>query len=284
MFKKKIELVMVFLLITGACTLVASANQTNDSGKYTFTNYGGEVYTPEPMEFGANINETENITLRNGTERKHILIQFYDNPTDEQYEMLPNYGVKYLTSAAPYTLISSMPADLTAADLPAESGLRWMGEIPIENKYDRYFGLDVPEWARLEDGNIQLAVRFYNDVTYQNALDTLNQYSNNITNFSYSLEIAYEIITNENNITLIASEDSVMYLGYRNDDTIDETDFVDYEEITKEDESDIVEEQENNSQETAENINDSEEKENPGFTATIAILIFVLITVLGKRK
>jgi hypothetical protein len=198
--------------------------------------------------------------------------------------MLPNYGVKYLTSAAPYTLISSMPADLTAADLPAESGLRWMGEIPIENKYDRYFGLDVPEWARLEDGNIQLAVRFYNDVTYQNALDTLNQYSNNITNFSYSLEIAYEIITNENNITLIASEDSVMYLGYRNDDTIDETDFVDYEEITKEDESDIVEEQENNSQETAENINDSEEKENPGFTATIAILIFVLITVLGKRK
>jgi hypothetical protein len=60
-------------------------------------------------------------------------------------------------------------------------------------------------------------------------------------------------------------------------------DFVDNEE-TEEYEYYIVDEQENNSQETAENINDSEEKETAGFTATIAIMVFALIAIFNARK
>jgi hypothetical protein len=36
MFRKMIELVIVFSLIMASFTLVASADQTNDSDKYTF--------------------------------------------------------------------------------------------------------------------------------------------------------------------------------------------------------------------------------------------------------
>ena len=119
MFKKPIASEIIFLLIIGSCTLLASADQTNDSDKYTFQNYGGEVYTPEPMEFGANLND--NFIPEYGTERKHVLIQFYDYPTDEQYEILLNYGVEYLTGAAPYTLIVSMPADSKEVSCPASN-------------------------------------------------------------------------------------------------------------------------------------------------------------------
>ncbi|MDK2832739.1 MAG: hypothetical protein PWQ75_2491 [Methanolobus sp.] len=285
MFKKKIELIIVFLVITGACTLVASADQTNDSDKYTFQNYGGEVYTPEPMEFGANMNGTESVTLRNGTERKHVLIQFYDNPTDKQYEMLPNYGIEYLTSVAPYTLIISMPADITAADLPAESGLRWMGEIPVENKY-QYYGTNVPYYAKLEDGNVKLAIHFYEDVTSQDSENIVKKYSDNFSAPSNLRPWYYETITNETNISLIVKEDAVQQIGYYGVEVVPESenDFADYEEIIEEDEPDIADEQENNSQETVENINNSEEKESPGFTATIAIMVLALISILVKRK
>lgn len=285
MFKKKIELIIVFLLITGACKLVASADQTNDSDKYTFQNYGGEVYTPEPMVFGANLNGNESVILENGTERKHMMLQFYENTTGEQIGLLNSYGLLFLKTAADYTFIFSMPVDYTAADLPAESGLRWMGEIPVENKYD-YYGLDVPEWARTESGNVKLAMYFYGDVTSQDAISILEKYSENFSNPINGVACYYETVINETNIPLIASEDAVEIVSYYGavEEPCDDSDFVDYEEIEYVDEPDIVDEQENNSQETIENINDLDEKEAPSFTATIAILIFALIAISVKGK
>lgn len=264
MFKKKIELIIVFLVITGACTLVASADQTNDSGKYTFTNYGGEVYTPEPMEFGANINGTENITFENGTESKHVFLQFYDNATEEQVLLLEEYEVHLIeiVAYAYYTYVVSMPADYTAADLPHESRLRWMGEIPAENKYDIYRGLNVPEWARAENGDVKLTIHFYNDISSQEYASIMEKYSDNFSTTSISRPWYYEAITNETNIYLIASEDAVRLIGYggtKNETT--DSDFVDYEMHTEQ-----------------------KEKQTPGFTATIAIMVFALIAIFSKRK
>ena len=285
MFKKKIELIIVFLVITGACTLVASADKTNDSDKYTFQNYGGEVYTPEPMEFGANLNGNESVTLENGTERKHMMLQFYENTTGEQIGLLDSYGLIYVKKATDYTFIFSMPADYTAADLPGNVGLRWMGEIPVENKY-QYYGTNVPYYAKLEDGNIKLAVFFYEDVTSQDSINIIQKYTDNFSAPSSLRPWYYETITNETNIYLIVKEDAVQQIGYYGVEVVPESenDFADYEEIIEEDEPDIVNEQENNSQETVENINDSEEKESPGFTATTGILTLALISILMKRK
>jgi hypothetical protein len=162
------QIIITFLVLI-SCTLVASADQTKDSDKYTFTNYGGEVYTPEPMEFGANLNGNESVTLKNGTERKHVYLQFYSIPNDSQRSFLKNYSVVFVKYSGAYSYVFSMPADYTAADLPDNVGLRWMGEIPVENKYDKSYGLNVPNYAKMEDGNVKLAIHFYEDVKSQDS-------------------------------------------------------------------------------------------------------------------
>ncbi|WP_342306386.1 hypothetical protein [Methanolobus sp. ZRKC5] len=283
MFKKNVELVIVFLLMIALCTPVASAGQTNDSDKYTFQNYGGEVYTPEPMEFGANLND--NSTLENGNSRKYMMFQFYETPNEEQLELLENYGVLRVGVAARRTLICSMPADLTAADLPAESGLRWMGEIPVENKYDYNYGLDVPEWARAEDGNVKLAIHFYEDVSSQDSTNIAQKYSDNFSTPLNGRPWFYRTIINETNITFIASEDAVNKVTYYGSEVVPDggSDFVDYEVITEENETELVDEQEDGIQETIEDIDESEEKESPGFASTTGILILALIAILMAK-
>jgi hypothetical protein len=201
-------------VITGACTLVASANQTNDSGKYTFTNYGGEVYTPEPMEFGANLNGNENATLENRTERKHMMLQFYANLNEEQKEVLEEYGVQLVLGAGTYSYIVSMPADYTAADLPAESGLRWMGEVPVEDKYDPALGLNVPNWARTEDGKVKIDIRFYEDVSSQEAQILAEKYSSSTPELVSSQFVLYGITTDENELISIVNEDAVQMITF----------------------------------------------------------------------
>jgi hypothetical protein len=264
MWCDKSGLTIIAFLILISCTLIASADQTNDSGKYTFTNYGGEVYTPEPMEFGANINGTENITFENGTESKHVFLQFYDNATEEQVLLLEEYEVHFIdvVAYAYYTYIVSIPADYTAADLPHESRLRWMGEIPAENKYDMYRGLNVPEWARAGNGDVKLAIHFYDDIPSQKSANIMEKYSDNFSTTSISRPWYYEALTNETSITLIASEDAVRLIGYggtKNETTY--SDFVDNDMHTEQ-----------------------EEKQTPGFTATIPTMVFALIAIFSKRK
>ncbi|WP_321430189.1 hypothetical protein [uncultured Methanolobus sp.] len=207
-----------FFLIMVLCTLIASADQTNDSDKYTFDNYGGEVYTPEPMEFGANLDGTGQIsvmtasdTLENQTERKHVLLQFYEIPNDEQLGVLKEYGVRRVAVAAKYTYIFSMPADYTAADLPDDVGLRWMGKILVENKYE---GLNVPDYARTEDGQVELEIHFYEDVTSEEAQVVAQKYSTITPQFYHQIHIIYDVTINESNITSIASEDIVQFVCF----------------------------------------------------------------------
>ncbi len=223
MITKSTQLVITFLILV-SCTLIASADQTNDSDKYTFDNYGGEVYTPEPMEFGANLDGTGQIsvmtasdTLENQTERKHVLLQFYANPNEEQRELFEEYGVQFVLGAGTYSYIVSMPADYTAADLPNDAGLRWMGELPVENKYE---GLNVPDWSRTEDGQAELEIRFYEDVTSQEAESLVQKYSSNDPDFYNGKSIVYGIVTEESNITPIASEDIVEFVCFSAPPTI----------------------------------------------------------------
>lgn len=128
---KKQDRVIIILFILMLCVSSANANQANDSDKYTFDRYGGEKFTPQPMEFGENLKNkgqdglgVSSSTKANEIERKHVLLQFYSAPNDEQLELLKEYGVQRVGVAAECTYIFSMSASLTPADLPAEAGLR----------------------------------------------------------------------------------------------------------------------------------------------------------------
>ncbi|WP_406657813.1 hypothetical protein V7O62_04410 [Methanolobus sp. ZRKC2] len=224
--------IVATLLILTICVSITSANQTNDSDKYTLDNYGGEKFTPQPMEFGENIRTQEqngatisSTNQENATERKHVLLQFYSTPNDEQLELLKEYGVQRVGVAADYTYIVLIPAGLTPADLPAESGLRWMGELPVENKYDPSFGLNVPERARTEDGQVELWLAFYEDVTFEEAQAIANKYSTSSPKFEmYPYSFNSIITTNESNLTVIASEDYVERIVFGREELVPESD------------------------------------------------------------
>jgi len=210
---------VIIALMLILCVSITGAEE-NNSDKYAFDNYGGEEFTPQPMEFGESIKNQEKNSLqapsktgKNATERKHVVLQFYANPNEEQRGLLEEYGVQFVLGAGTYSYIVSMPASLTPADLPAESGLRWMGEFPVENKYN---SLNVPDWARVEDEKVELEIRFYEDVSSQEALNIANKYSSSIPDLLYHATnndpIVYGIITEESNITSIASEDIVEFV------------------------------------------------------------------------
>ncbi|WP_406661331.1 hypothetical protein V7O66_03355 [Methanolobus sp. ZRKC3] len=190
--------------------------------KYTFTNYGGEIYTPEPMEFGSNI-ENDSVILGNATERKHILLQFYATPNESQRQILQDSGVRYIRGGGAFTMIVSMPANLTPADISNKSGLRWMGEIPVENKYDPSFGLNVPAWAKTDNDQVKLWLAFYEDVTYEEAQTISNKYSSSTPIFEmYPYSYNSIIVTNESNLTVIATEDAIERIVFGGDEPVPE--------------------------------------------------------------
>jgi hypothetical protein len=212
-------------------------------------------------------------------------LQFYETPNEEQLELLEDYGVQRVAVAASRTLICSMPADMTAADLPAENGLRWMGEIPVENKYDYNHELNIPGWARTENGDVKLAIDFHEDVTSQDSTSIVKKYCDNFSAPSNFRPWYYETITNETNITLIASEDAVQSVGYYGaEEEPCSSDFVDYEVIDEEYETDSVDEQENGNVAGLDNESITNEKTTPGFSAFITGLVFILSFCMLVKK
>jgi hypothetical protein len=205
---------------------VAAAEEEPDYSLSFFSNGSTRDYTPPEMQFGAIVNSSNESGIistssasSNETERKHVYIQFYEDiATAEHRQILSNYSVELvLPTAGRGNYIASMPADMTAADIPVEAGLRWMGEIPPEDKYDYTFGLNVPEWAKRDNGQIEVYVSFYDDVSIQDAQQVVNKYSNVSPISSIEIEngpIDYQIIIDEQNFTLIATEDTVHSIGY----------------------------------------------------------------------
>uniref|UniRef100_UPI001A9174D0 hypothetical protein n=1 Tax=Methanolobus psychrotolerans TaxID=1874706 RepID=UPI001A9174D0 len=156
-------------------------------------------------------------------------------------------------------------------------GLRWMGEVLVENKDPRGYGLSVPEYARLDDGKIILTIRFYEDVTSENALSVVTKYTNNYTTPSSYYTYIYDIIIDENNITNVISEDAVHSYGYRNEETVSDDSFEDSEDIENNNVSSLIED-EDNTEIDSNNVNKS-----PGFSALISISVFGLVFCLCRK-
>ncbi|TGC06968.1 hypothetical protein [Methanolobus halotolerans] len=80
--------VAVIALVLMLCVSITGAEE-NNSDKYSFERYGGEEFTPQAMEFGENLkNQEKNELLSISTnERKHVLLQFYANPIENQRKL-----------------------------------------------------------------------------------------------------------------------------------------------------------------------------------------------------
>jgi hypothetical protein len=205
-------------------SFIAAADDSNSSNaidyNLTFNKYSDNprYVSPQPMEFGANVSKSSAMTvnsLENQT-RKHVYIQFYERPTNITAKKLEleNYGIKLVGRAGGYaTWIASMPASLTPADIPAEAGLRWMGEIPPEDKWGSN-SPEVPDRARMGPGMIYVGIRMYEDVPLNDSKNLRDKYANTSSKYEIYLRsddrnLIYEFVTNESNLTLIASEDAI---------------------------------------------------------------------------
>jgi hypothetical protein len=210
--------IIVFFLLTAAFTTsVASAEHLS-----FFSNGSIRDYTPPIMEFGANVSEDQ-LPFLDQTQRKHVYAEFYEKYSlKEQSILLENYGIRRLRKigGGDRTYIASMPASLTAADIPAEAGLRWMGDIPPEDKWF-YESSELPESARLPDGMVIVWVQMHGDISLDDSRELHEKYANNSSlDIQYSrgdwpdTGYIYRFVTGENNLTSIAEEDIVYRISY----------------------------------------------------------------------
>jgi hypothetical protein len=210
------------LLITLFSSIaVAGDNNSSNAIDYNlsfFSNGSTRDYTPPEMEFGANVKESSLMTMDVSGEqvRKHVYIQFKERPTNivSKKRELEQYGIHLLDPTAGYaTWIASMPASLIPADIPAEAGLRWLGEIPPEDKWSSG-SPEVPDRARIEAGMIYIGIQMYEDVSINDSRNLRDRYAISSSKYdSYSRSddgnLIYEFITEENNLTSILDEDIV---------------------------------------------------------------------------
>jgi hypothetical protein len=215
--------IITLLLLTATLTIsVAAAEEEPDYNLSFFSNGSTRGYTPTEMEFGANIGKSSVMTadMLMSQTRKHMYIQFKEGwPTVAQEKMLGNYSIVLLGSIAGYgTYIASMPASLTPADIPAEAGLRWMGEIPPGDKWGSG-SPEAPDRARLEGEVVIIGISMYDDVSLQDALQIRHKYANTSSEYDQyctynNNTLSYIFVTEEQNITLIADEDAVEEIGF----------------------------------------------------------------------
>jgi hypothetical protein len=114
-----------------------------------------------------------------------------------------------------------MPASLTPADIPVEAGLRWMGEIPPEDKWRYDEPEPVPEWAKLDNGMVIAWIWMYEDVSLNDSRKIRDKYANTSSiydQYSNSNELSpgfdYQFVTGKENLSLMAEEDETYIVGY----------------------------------------------------------------------
>jgi hypothetical protein len=109
-------------------------------------------------------------------ERRHVLLQFENIPTDVQRAALEAVGVRLLSYVPHYTWFASMSAKSNLQE-PAVPRVRWMGMIQAADRTAPILRERGVRQNMVDDrGRIALDVRFFSDVPVAQALDVLNGY------------------------------------------------------------------------------------------------------------
>ncbi|MCJ7457676.1 MAG: S8 family serine peptidase, partial [candidate division Zixibacteria bacterium] len=107
--------------------------------------------------------------------RTHLMIQFYDIPSDADIRTMESHGVILLDYIPNYTYYASVPAaDSELLSLPM---VRSVCEIESNDKISpniRDYG--IGDWARDTNGNVKLNVIFFGDVSKLVALSVAERY------------------------------------------------------------------------------------------------------------
>jgi len=133
-------------------------------------------FVPSP---GISPSTEANITT-SPLERVHILVQFYHIPNATERENIENAGVKLLTYVHNNAWFASICSDSPAKILQFSSA-RWIGEILPEDKMSpRIQDGKIGEWAINPDGSVNIVVKFFDDVSADDARSILRRYNSTV--------------------------------------------------------------------------------------------------------
>jgi len=160
-------------------------------------------FTPSPgVEIGV-----QNIEGARG----HVILQFDDIPTEQERADLAAAGVRLLAYIPNKAWFASIPANL---DLGAQgmANLRWMGAIQVEDKLSASLIAGQPgSWAVEPDGQVQLSVLYFEDVTVSEAEAVVSRHSGQLL-FSAPEFNRLTIRIPQSGIQPLAAEDQIQWI------------------------------------------------------------------------
>jgi hypothetical protein len=144
-------------------------------------------------------------------ERIHVLVQFWQIPSDTERASLENAGVDLLAYVPTNTWFASMPA---GSNLQSEAlaGARWIGAIQPEDRTAP--NLRAGQGARVthDDGTVSLDLRFFADVTSAEVSQIIAKYGGVIEAEAPEFH-RFTVRVDPEAIDALASEDGVQWIA-----------------------------------------------------------------------
>ncbi|HDH10830.1 MAG TPA: 6-bladed beta-propeller [Nitrospirae bacterium] len=141
----------------------------------------------------------------------HLLVQLYRIPTESERMALEEAGIELLSYVPDYAWIAAVSAE-KADMLPRVLLVRWSGLLLPEDKISPEIQKrGVAKWARNADGTVNLNIRFFKDVSLEEASQVVTKYGGAIVKKS-QLSNILTVSISEDVINNLANEDIVQWI------------------------------------------------------------------------
>ena len=142
-------------------------------------------------------------------EKSHILLQFDSIPNEEEKEKLEKQGIKLLSYIPNKAWFASISGDIE--EIEKISNIMAIDEILKEDKISQSIKkYGVGEWAKNNDGTVNLTIIFFKDVSLDDANNLISNYGGVIGRAE--IINALTIVVPENSIEEIANNDIVQWI------------------------------------------------------------------------
>ena len=143
--------------------------------------------------------------------RVHVFIQFHELPNAKMKKDLEGAGVKLLSYIPNNAWLASIPKDLEVSTQVLNS-VRWVGKIQPEDKISpKIVKRGLSNWALNESGTAKLNVKFFKDVSLNQARRVISSYDIHIIK-ELSFSNVITISAKPNIIEQLALEDTIQWI------------------------------------------------------------------------
>lgn len=148
----------------------------------------------------------------NQPEKKHVLLQFYELPDEDEKLQLKEQGIELLTYVPNNSYWAVVtPQQQNLSPLSISGNVRWMANAVELNRIAPIVNAnDFPDYAKRENGNVVLYVTLFNDVTVNDVQSSIISIGGNILGEPYQHVIRVELPFS--NIGILAQMDEVEWI------------------------------------------------------------------------